>query len=64
MPKRLTYDVYIGTKLIQATPLENLDGDAGYQIFYPDGYQSWCPQDAFEAAYRLVSPAERELIDA
>ena len=26
--------------------------DLGYKVIYPDGYESWCPLDAFEAAYR------------
>ena len=26
--------------------------DIGYQVRYPDGYESWSPQDVFEAAYR------------
>ena len=26
--------------------------DAGYNVHYPDGYRSWCPQDVFEAACR------------
>jgi hypothetical protein len=35
----------------------------GYHVIYPDGYESWSPKAAFEEAYRLVSPAEKELID-
>lgn len=23
----------------------------GYEVTYPDGYQSWCPKDVFDAAY-------------
>ena len=26
--------------------------DVGYNVYYPDGYESWCPQDVFEEAYR------------
>lgn len=26
--------------------------DMGYKVIYPDGYESWSPLDAFEAAYR------------
>lgn len=26
--------------------------DMGYRVRYPDGYESWSPQDVFEAAYR------------
>ena len=26
--------------------------DMGYKVIYTDGYESWCPQDVFEEAYR------------
>lgn len=26
--------------------------DMGYKVVYPDGYESWSPQDVFEKAYR------------
>lgn len=26
--------------------------DMGYKVVYPDGYESWSPQDVFEEAYR------------
>ena len=26
--------------------------DIGYKVIYPDGYESWCPVDVFEEAYR------------
>ena len=26
--------------------------DMGYKVIYPDGYESWSPQDVFEEAYR------------
>lgn len=57
---------YIGTKVLDAepmsrgdynkhrgwTPPEGEDQDvAGYHVVYPDGYESWSPQDAFEEAY-------------
>ena len=28
--------------------------DMGYKVVYEDGYESWCPQDVFEKAYRLT----------
>lgn len=43
---------YIGTKIIQATPMAGTQGQPGYQVVYPDGYTSWSPQDVFERAYR------------
>lgn len=59
---------YIGTKIIKAEPMTRADAEAklgrniggdkhgdGYLVEYEDGYQSWSPADAFDAAYR---PAE------
>lgn len=58
---------YVGCKLIKAKPMtkgqfwkdvkghSNPEYDSidnpGYLVQYPDGYQSWSPADAFEAAY-------------
>ena len=42
---------YIGTKIIQAEFCYK-DGDEGYKVVYPDGYESWSPKGAFEEAYR------------
>lgn len=42
---------YIGTKIIHATPARH-EGEAGYKVVYPDGYESWSPAEAFEEAYR------------
>lgn len=42
---------YIGTKIIFAEP-QSKDGAEGYAVVYADGYKSWSPKDAFEAAYR------------
>lgn len=41
---------YIGCKQVEAWPSEK-DGQMGYAVKYPDGYQSWSPRDVFEAAY-------------
>lgn len=41
---------YIGTKQILAWE-EEKDGVPGYAVKYPDGYVSWSPEAAFEAAY-------------
>ena len=43
-------EFYIGCKQIEAWP-ESKDGQPGYGVKYPDGYQSWSPREAFEAAY-------------
>lgn len=58
---------YIGTKIIQAKPMnrgeynkyrgweipadENPE-DEGYLVKYKDGYESWYPKETFEEAYR------------
>jgi hypothetical protein len=57
---------FIGVKQIQARPMtfgdynifrgwgipENEDpARPGYLVVYPDGYQSWSPQETFESAY-------------
>lgn len=58
---------YIGTKIIQAKPMnrgeynkyrgweipnnENPE-DEGYLVKYEDGYESWSPKEVFEKAYR------------
>ena len=42
---------YIGVKIIKAEP-EEKDGQEGYKVKYPDGYESWSPKDTFEKAYR------------
>lgn len=41
---------YIGSKQILAFESEK-DGQPGYGVIYPDGYQSWSPKEVFEAAY-------------
>jgi len=56
---------YIGTKIIQATPMtaedagrqlnrpiDTTNGDKGYLVEYEGGYVSWSPASAFEKAYR------------
>jgi len=57
MPEQL---LYIGCKLIRAYE-DNKDGQPGYCVIYPDGYESWSPKAVFENAYRLVTDGEREL---
>lgn len=45
---------YYGTKRISAWP-EQRDGQDGYAVLYPDGYQSWSPKATFEAAYQPLT---------
>ena len=57
---------YIGTKVIEAKPMNRGDynkyrgweipadenpTDKGYLVKYPDGYESWSPAKVFEEAY-------------
>lgn len=44
----------VRVELLSSNPMP-LPGDIvdmGYKVVYPDGYESWSPQDVFEAAYR------------
>lgn len=50
---------YIGTKLVEAESCaawkdagDHKVGDPGYKVRYPDGYESWSPEEVFEQAYR------------
>ena len=60
---------YIGTKLIEASPMrlgkynayrgwkipDNEEPEKeGYLVRYPDGYESWSPKDIFDQAYLAV----------
>lgn len=49
---------YIGTKEVVAWPQLSPTTDgvskAGYAVSYADGYTSWSPKHAFEAAYRVA----------
>lgn len=63
----LDFKQYTGTKTIKAVPMEKTEaekllgksitpatpGENGYLVEYPDGYRSWSPASAFEAAYRV-----------
>ena len=60
-------DKYIGTKMIEAKPMDRGEynkyrgwqipegenpADEGYLVRYQDGYESWSPKRQFEEAYR------------
>lgn len=67
---KLELTQYLGVKLVFATPmtrgefnkLKNVEipeddasyNDEGYFVKYADDYESWCPKDSFESAYRVV----------
>lgn len=61
---------YIGTKIIQAKPMNRGDynqyrgwtipenenpADEGYLVVHPDGHESWSPKQDFEEAYHEYS---------
>lgn len=51
---------YIGCKQVSAWK-QPKDGQEGYGVTYPDGYQSWSPKDVFERAYLpmgITTPSE------
>lgn len=54
--------LYVGCKIIRAYEAAR-DGQDGYAVIYPDGYESWSPKATFETAYRLVTEQEKRLID-
>lgn len=66
---------YIGTKTVYAQPMTADEakekgykvGDNtgnGYEVEYKDGYKSWCPCKAFEAAYLIAeTPLDRMEIE-
>ena len=76
MPTEQKMPAYIGTKIIQATPMTKSDfasepgshvpyhgpDQEGYKVVYPDGYESWSPKEVFESAYRLVTVDERRMM--
>jgi hypothetical protein len=47
---------YIGTKEVIAWEQVDKHGEIGYAVKYADGYTSWSPKAAFEAAYRTSEP--------
>ncbi len=54
---------YISTKIVKAEPHTGAHGVKGYTIIYPDGYKSWCPKEAFDTCYRLITEEEKSLIN-
>ena len=60
---------YIGTKQVSAIPAWRINGkvypkdgavprvmnrEDGYKVVYEDGYESFCPKDVFEKAYKVA----------
>lgn len=53
----------LGAKITDDTVKDNIGND-GYLVEYPDGYRSWSPAKAFEAAYKVAeSPTDHMLIE-
>lgn len=48
---------YIGVKIVKAEPQEK-NGAPGYRVKYPDGHESWSPEETFEKAYRKLDCKE------
>ena len=61
---------YIGTKIVQATPMGKFEAktrgllkentiptsdEPGYKVIYPDGYESWSPKEVFDLAYQEMN---------
>lgn len=49
---------YIGVKRIKALPQEK-DGLPGYNIFYQNGHQKWCPKHIFERIYLPIARPDK-----
>uniref|UniRef100_A0A6M3JMZ4 Uncharacterized protein n=1 Tax=viral metagenome TaxID=1070528 RepID=A0A6M3JMZ4_9ZZZZ len=67
---------YVRTTIVQAETMsefeflrlkkrsiEGILNRQGYFVRYPDGYESWCPQDEFERVTREVSEKEATMIN-
>jgi len=70
-------EIYIGTKIIAAEPMDENDfvnhiknepfetgrpPRPGYKVRYEDGYVSWRPKETFERAYRKLSYGEERIV--
>jgi len=65
-------EIYIGTKIIAAEPMDECvffagkpegwpvgkPSRPGYKVRYEDDYVSWSPKETFERAYRKVTSSE------
>lgn len=49
---------YVGTKIVEAWPADQLIAEGGsrpgYGVKYADGYTSWSPKETFESAYVAI----------
>lgn len=44
---------FVGIKVVRAEEAYK-DGKKGYRVVYPDGYESWSPDDVFHKHYLLL----------
>lgn len=68
-------EIYLGTKIIAAEPMDectflktfkgqnvaNQETRSGYKVRYEDGYISWSPKETFERAYRKIIKGEADI---
>ena len=52
-------ETFIGVKCVKAEWHCNDKGEPGYKVVYPDGYESWCPGEAFEKYYFPVTRSDK-----
>ena len=52
-------DTFIGVKCVKAEWQCNDKGEPGYRVVYPDGYESWCPGEAFEKYYFPITSSDK-----
>ena len=52
-------ETFIGVKCVKAEWHCNDKGEPGYKVVYPDGYESWCPGEAFENYYFPITRSDK-----
>lgn len=50
---------YIGVKCVKAKWQCNDKGEPGYRVIYPDGYESWSTEEAFEKYYFPITRPDK-----
>ena len=52
-------ETFIGVKCVKAEWHCNDKGEPGYKVVYPDGYESWSPEEAFEKHYFPITRSDK-----
>ena len=52
-------ETFIGVKCVKAEWHCNDKGEPGYRVVYPDGYESWSPEEAFEKYYFPITRSDK-----